>query len=93
MGRRLQPRIALGMPWEGCSLVESVGNAMEGCCDPGESTRDGVPCVTLHQDSSPVLGRSFLQGRELEEKSKTKTKSKENQTVHSPGFGDYGYFF
>ena len=32
----------------------------EGCCSPGESVGDAVPCVTLHQDSSSALERSFL---------------------------------
>lgn len=46
MGRLLQPGRELGMPWEGCS--------------PGESVGDAMPCVTLLQDNSSGLERSFL---------------------------------
>lgn len=59
-----------------------------------ESAGDAVPSVTLHQDRSPALERSLLCGdKSWRRKPNTKTKSKENQTVHSPGSGDYGGFF
>lgn len=62
-------------------------------CSTGECWGCRAQCEAASRQK-PSSGKvTFVRGQELEEKPNTKTKSKENQTVHSPGSGDYGGFF